>query len=326
MNLRWSRGLLGLGALTLCASARVVYGELGDAPGGISADLAHGQLLAEVETNAARQSQLEQEQTQLTQQQHELRGELERHVRALYRVTRSGTAPITGGFDAVRVHVARIRRLRSLVERDAAEWSQLEARSRATASEAVLTRAALEQAREKLKAREAEANLGIENVPALPVAAATPPPAATDHGFYGLRLSGAEPESGAPRTKFSAQRGKLALPVSGEARIMEVKRGPAQSPALWIEAPAGTTVRAVASGRVAFCESVGSYGRMVIIDHGGGYASKYGRLGDVDVRVGDEVSSQARIGNIGDKATTPGIIFELKHNSRSIPPKIWFGL
>ena len=61
------------------------------------------------------------------------------------------------------------------------------------------------------------------------------------------------------------------------------------------------------------------------MDHGGGYQTAYGQLGNVEVRSGDEVSALARLGSVAD-APEPGLLFEIRKGSRSVPARAWLGL
>ncbi len=45
-----------------------------------------------------------------------------------------------------------------------------------------------------------------------------------------------------------------------------------------LAAPSGTTVRSTADGRVAFAGKSGDFGRLVVIDHGGGWETCYAHL------------------------------------------------
>ena len=78
---------------------------------------------------------------------------------------------------------------------------------------------------------------------------------------------------------FAKSKGKLAWPVQGRlAGDYGQPRG--AGPVKWngvlLEAAAGTPVRAVHRGRVAFADWLQGLGLLVIVDHGGGYMSLYG--------------------------------------------------
>lgn len=308
-----SRSLLVVGVLgALAWPSAAVRGERG-----IALDVAVGQAVNEVEQQSAHAAELEEELAVLDAEERDLHASLRTRVRVLYRLTRSGVSPFSAGWDALRTHVARVRRLENLVENDAHAFATLQAQREAAQEERKLTGGALERAREKLAA------LRAQNVTLVPESRQEQPSEVTtskaDHGFYGLRLSGSEPQ----RFDFEAERGKLAVPISGELRMADVARGPSEGPAIAFEAPRGTSVRAAAPGRVAFCGDAGTHGRTVVLEHAGGYYTAYAGLGSVEVRVGDEVSARARIGDIGPDGP---LVFEVRRGSHVLPPRAWLGL
>ncbi|MET0386642.1 MAG: M23 family metallopeptidase, partial [Polyangiales bacterium] len=111
----------------------------------------------------------------------------------------------------------------------------------------------------------------------------------------------------------------------GEVRVADLPRSATEGPALSFEAPIGTPVYAAAAGRVAFSDVQGE-GRLVLLDHGNGYYTGYGGLGSVEVRVGDEVSTHARLGDIGRDGQPPALRFEVKQGTRVLQPRGWLGL
>src|SRR5689334_10084165 len=80
---------------------------LGQAGPGISTDVEIAALLDEIEASTAKEERFEREVSELTTRRAQTRSALRGQVRALYRVTRSGLAPLAGGMDAVLRHVAR---------------------------------------------------------------------------------------------------------------------------------------------------------------------------------------------------------------------------
>ena len=92
-----------------------------------------------------------------------------------------------------------------------------------------------------------------------------------------------------------------------------------------IAAPVGSSVKAVANGRVVFAEWMNGYGLILIVDHGGGYMSLYAHnealLRDVgdSVQRGDPVSS---VGNSGGQGR-PALYFELRRNGQPVNPGTW---
>jgi septal ring factor EnvC (AmiA/AmiB activator) len=127
-------------------------------------------------------------------------------------------------------------------------------------------------------------------------------------------------------TGFAALRGRLLFPVSGRAEVRPARREGADGPGVEIVASAGTGVRAVFAGRVAFTDRYGAYGRIVILDHGEHYYTVSGNLGAVDVKVGDEVSAGERVGTVGDDGQGAVLYFEIRHGSQTVAPGPWLGL
>lgn len=314
-------------ALILCAllglGTSAAQGELG-ATAGIGVDVEIARILDEIEAGTARQDRVSEELAVLRQRQAHTKDALKSRVRALYRVTRAGMTPLAGGFDAVRKHVARVRRLSGFVRSDTSELRRIEARKSTLQSEASSLTAELTHARARLTALQ-DSGAADPGDGFMQVLAQSGSPAPREGGsFYGIRFSD-EGES-APQDGFEALRGKLASPVAGEVRVVDARRDESDGPGLELQAPVGTAVRAAASGRVAFSDRYGSYGRLVILDHGDGYYTAYGGLGAVEVRVGDDLSANARIGAIGGESSPPSLFFEVRKGTRTLPPRTWLGL
>jgi murein DD-endopeptidase MepM/ murein hydrolase activator NlpD len=84
-----------------------------------------------------------------------------------------------------------------------------------------------------------------------------------------------------------------------------------------ILAPVGTPVRAAQDGRVVTAGHDvtlnGGYGNLVIIEHAGGFTTRYAHLSVVRVAVGDAVSDGQVIGEVGmtGNVTAPQLHFEI---------------
>lgn len=133
------------------------------------------------------------------------------------------------------------------------------------------------------------------------------------------RLAGAE--------SFVSLRGKLAAPVAGTHLAMfgSAEEGGRRSDGLRIAAKAGTSVRAVAYGRVVFADWFKGYGLMVIIDHGDNYLSLYGYNETLQRDVGDWVQAGEVIASSGASGgqRSDSVYFELRQNGQPIDPKPW---
>jgi murein DD-endopeptidase MepM/ murein hydrolase activator NlpD len=90
-----------------------------------------------------------------------------------------------------------------------------------------------------------------------------------------------------------------------------------------ITAPTGTTVRDTADGVVVQAEMVaGGYGRLIIIDHGGGLQTYYAHLSKILVRAGQEVHRGEAIGQVGTsgRTTAPHLHYEVRVGGAPINP------
>ncbi|MHB8784041.1 MAG: M23 family metallopeptidase [Desulfobacteria bacterium] len=95
-----------------------------------------------------------------------------------------------------------------------------------------------------------------------------------------------------------------------------------------IRLPAGTPVRAIADGRVAFAGEQFFGGRSVVIDHGGGVFSVYYHLKEFSVADGQEISRGDRVGSVGatGRATGPHLHFGVRVPGGRVDPTRLFAL
>jgi murein DD-endopeptidase MepM/ murein hydrolase activator NlpD len=94
-----------------------------------------------------------------------------------------------------------------------------------------------------------------------------------------------------------------------------------------IHLPAGTPVRAIAAGSVAFCGEQFFGGRSVVLDHGGGLFSVYYHLREAAVEEGGRVEKGETIGTVGSsgRATGPHLHFGVRASGGRIDPSLLFG-
>lgn len=292
---------------------------------GVSGDLEVAGLLDGIEAGTAKQERLEHEANALSTKREQTRNALRSQVRALYRITRSGLSPMAGGFDAVLRHVARVRRLQRLVRKEAQDLTAFEARAQALRVDRAQVAQSLERSRQRLSALQSAPPPDSPGLMNLIPRGQNSYQASSDYGDseYGIRVVDQQAQ---PSDGFESQRGRLASPVVGDVRIVPGQRAESDGPGLEMQAPVGTPVRAAAAGRVAFSDRYGSYGRLVILDHGDGYYTVYGGLGAVEVRVGDDLSREARIGSIGTDYSPSALFFEVRKGTRTLEPRPWLGL
>jgi murein DD-endopeptidase MepM/ murein hydrolase activator NlpD len=84
----------------------------------------------------------------------------------------------------------------------------------------------------------------------------------------------------------------------------------------------GKNVLSSAPGTVTTVEDLGgaSYGRYVVIDHGGGVSTLYAHLQSFAVSVGQQVTTGSRIGNVGStgNSTGPHLHYEQRVNGSPV--------
>lgn len=89
----------------------------------------------------------------------------------------------------------------------------------------------------------------------------------------------------------------------------------------------GKSVVAANAGNVIFTKTTyipnKSYGKYIIVDHGGGYSTLYAHLSSVNVSVGDYVEKGENIGNVGSTgwSTGPHLHFEVRINGERTNPR-----
>lgn len=87
-------------------------------------------------------------------------------------------------------------------------------------------------------------------------------------------------------------------------------------------APSGTPVAATGAGRVARAGWGGSYGYLVVVDHGNGVETRYAHLSRIHVIAGQSVANGAVIGRVGStgRSTGPHLHYEVLVEGRPVDP------
>ncbi len=87
-------------------------------------------------------------------------------------------------------------------------------------------------------------------------------------------------------------------------------------------APRGTDVIAAAAGVVTLALSKNGYGKLVEINHGNGYVTRYGHNSAVTVKVGERVVKGQVIAKVGStgRSTGPHVHFEVRRNGNVVNP------
>jgi septal ring factor EnvC (AmiA/AmiB activator) len=128
---------------------------------------------------------------------------------------------------------------------------------------------------------------------------------------------------------FPTLKGKLAWPVQGKLAgdYGQPRGGTLKWNGVLLEATAGTPVRAVYHGRVAFADWLQGLGLLVIVDHGGGYMSLYGHNEALLKESGDWVEPGEAIAQVGDTGgqSRAALYFEIRYNGEPVNPHPWIG-
>jgi septal ring factor EnvC (AmiA/AmiB activator) len=92
-----------------------------------------------------------------------------------------------------------------------------------------------------------------------------------------------------------------------------------------ISAAMGRPVLAVYDGTVLYADWFRGYGRLVILDHGGGYFTLYAHASELLVKVGDQVTRGQPIARVGDTGSLEGpqLYFEVRHRGKPQDPLAW---
>jgi len=123
------------------------------------------------------------------------------------------------------------------------------------------------------------------------------------------------------------QVGGLGWPASGAllagfgARMPDGRR----SDGLLIAAPAGSPVKAVADGMVAYAEWMTGYGLLLIVDHGNGTMSLYAHNDALLRHAGDRVRQGEAVATVGSSGGhgRPALYFELRRGGVPVNPGGW---
>ncbi len=304
-----------LAALLLAALALAPAVPLAQVAGAAGArDLAA--LTAEVAQLTAQSQQLESEASTLGPRRDELRARARQQARALYHLTQGTALAAQGGPEMLLDHAARAERVRRIFRRTLRELDQSGRRAAALDADRARVARSLDEARVQKSQLEVQQRAWAANAAA--AAAPTAGPAVTVYG--------GAPSAALVTDGFGASAGRLLFPVPGRAEVRRAWREGADGPGVEIRCPAGTPVRAVYPGRVAFADRYGAYGEIVIVDHGDHYYSVSAGLGRVLVTVGQELPQGAALGVAGDDGRGPGVFFEVRRGNETIDPVPWLGL
>lgn len=119
---------------------------------------------------------------------------------------------------------------------------------------------------------------------------------------------------------------QLSIPVTGSISSRFGSRGASRSTVhtgLDISTSAGTGIRPISAGTVTYAAYKGSYGNLIIIDHGNGVQSYYAHCNALYVSVGQSVDTNTTIGAVGStgNSTGPHLHLEIRINGSPVNPQ-----
>ena len=169
------------------------------------------------------------------------------------------------------------------------------------------------------------------------------PAAATGGPFVPVKLSGEGREFERALTRVSLARAEanqlsraltsipVRKPVTGDidlsstfgVRVDPFLHVAAMHTGLDFRGEVGDPVRATAAGTVTAAGWSGGYGKMVEIDHGNGFSTRYGHLSQIDVDIGDKIRLGQIVGRMGStgRSTGPHLHYETRIDGEAVDPQ-----
>lgn len=142
------------------------------------------------------------------------------------------------------------------------------------------------------------------------------------------QLANTTPTAIQPPLSFDKMQGRLNWPTKGniaEAFGQAIHGSELTNNGVLISAAEGQNVYAIYPGKVIFANWLKGYGLIMIIDHGNGYLSLYGRDSMLYKKVGETVNAGDMIATVGNTGgfEQSGLYFEIRHNGEPINPSNW---
>ncbi|MEG6506297.1 peptidoglycan DD-metalloendopeptidase family protein [Nitratidesulfovibrio sp. 1201_IL3209] len=161
------------------------------------------------------------------------------------------------------------------------------------------------------------ANSSTSTIPASTSQAAPAPassPKASPTGGPAVALGAPGPMAWPHEGRIASGFGWRNDPITGER---------AWHPGVDIAVTEGDPVRAAWDGKVVFAGERADYGRLVVLEHPGGWRSFYGHNGSLDVREGDVVRAGTEIAKAGGtgRVAGPHLHFEVRQGELAVNPE-----
>jgi septal ring factor EnvC (AmiA/AmiB activator) len=138
---------------------------------------------------------------------------------------------------------------------------------------------------------------------------------------------GAAREPGEAPRRFASLSGGLSAPLAGKVVTRFGRQHDTtfdvtiENRGVEIEAPSGASVKSVGQGEVAFAGAVSGFGNVLIVQHGGGLFSVYGRLATFLVKQGEAVKKGTVVGSLPGSPSGKSVLYlELRAGGTAIDP------
>ncbi|MDP2657276.1 MAG: peptidoglycan DD-metalloendopeptidase family protein [Candidatus Deferrimicrobium sp.] len=138
--------------------------------------------------------------------------------------------------------------------------------------------------------------------------------------------SAAKGPAEAPR-RFASLSGGLSAPLAGKVVTRFGRQHDTtfdvtiENRGVEIEAPSGASVKSVGQGEIAFAGGVSGFGKVLIVQHGGGLFSVYGRLETFLVKQGEAVKKGTVVGRLPGSPSGKSVLYlELRAGGTAIDP------
>lgn len=127
---------------------------------------------------------------------------------------------------------------------------------------------------------------------------------------------------------LNRQKGLLPWPTQGQIMVnfgTKIQQSELTWSGVLIKASQGQAVHAINDGQVVFAKWLSGYGLLVIINHGQGYMSLYGRNESLYVSTGQTIHAGDLIARVGQTGgfKQPALYFAMRHNNTPLNPKLW---
>jgi septal ring factor EnvC (AmiA/AmiB activator) len=290
---------------------------------------------------------IEAQRTRVQGQEVAQRRTLAREIRAAFVMAQGGAASVmlasedptrigrvfgyTGYLERERAHII------ATLQADVAEQDALAARSRAEQAHLVALGAATQSALGQLRDQRAQRATAVARMQekiageSQELKTLQASELQTKQLIERLQRALADvPITRGPQGPFPRMRGRLVWPLHGRllAHYGEPKaEGRLQWKGIWISAPEGAPVHAVARGRVAYVGWLSRYGQIVVLQHDDGYFSLYGHAASVTCSAGQVVNAGDTLATAGSTGgySEPGVYLEIRHGTETIDPAAWLG-